>query len=113
MRSFIVNKVIQSLLLFLFILSVSEGLFAPLLAVFVTENLFVSSRPRILKEEHLKFYVHQEGFDQVHEVIGFGLAQYYDLINSDMRFKMAYTIDENNYLGQTTIQLHAKDIKFD
>jgi len=81
--------------------------------VFMSEYLYVSSRPRILKKEHLKFYVHQDGNDKVCETIGFGLAQYFELINSGMRFKMAYTIEENNYLGQQTIQLSAKDIKFD
>jgi single-stranded-DNA-specific exonuclease len=81
--------------------------------VFMSERLYVSSRPRILKEEHLKFYVHQDSNDTVFETIGFGLAQYFELINSGMRFKMAYAIEENNYLGQTTIQLLAKDIKFD
>ena len=81
--------------------------------VFMSDKLYVSARPRILKAEHLKFYVHQDGNDAVFETIGFGLAQYFELINSGMRFKMAYAIDENNYLGQTTIQLLAKDIKFD
>lgn len=81
--------------------------------VFMSERLYVSARPRILKDAHLKFYVHQDGNDAVLETIGFGLAQYFDLINSGMRFKMAYAIEENNYLGQTTIQLLAKDIKFD
>jgi single-stranded-DNA-specific exonuclease len=81
--------------------------------VFVSENLFVSNRPRILKDEHLKFYVHQEGNDTVIETIGFGLAQYFELIDSGMRFKMAYAIEENNYLGQNSIQFIAKDIKFD
>jgi single-stranded-DNA-specific exonuclease len=81
--------------------------------IFVSENLFVSNRPRILKDEHLKFYVHQEGNDTIIETIGFGLAQYFELINSGMRFKMAYAIEENNYLGQNSIQFIAKDIKFD
>ena len=81
--------------------------------IFVSENLFVSNRPRILKDEHLKFYVHQEGNDSVFETIGFGLAQYFELIDSGMRFKMAYAIEENDYLGQNSIQFIAKDIKFD
>lgn len=81
--------------------------------IFVTENLYVTSRPRILKEEHLKFYVHQEGLDAILETIGFGLAQYFEFINSGMRFKMAYSIEENNYMGQKSLQLYAKDIKFD
>ena len=81
--------------------------------VFVSEKLFVSNRPRILKDEHLKFYVHQEGNEAVIETIGFGLAQYFELIDSGMRFKMAYIIEENTYLGQNAIQFIAKDIKFD
>lgn len=86
---------------------------ANLQPIFVSENLFVTNRPRILKEDHLKFYVHQEGLDTVIETIGFGLAQYFELINSGMRFKMAYAIEENNYLDQNSIQFIAKDIKFD
>ena len=86
---------------------------ANLQPLFVSENLYVTNRPRILKEEHLKFYVHQEGSDTVFETIGFGLAPYFELINSGMRFKMAYAIEENNYLDQNSIQFIAKDIKFD
>jgi single-stranded-DNA-specific exonuclease len=86
---------------------------ANLQPLFVSENLFVTNRPRILKEDHLKFYIHQEGVDTVIETIGFGLAPYFELINSGMRFKMAYAIEENNYLGQNSIQFIAKDIKFD
>ncbi len=81
--------------------------------IFVSENLYVSIRPRILKEEHLKFFVKQENSDVIHEAIGFGLAQYFELIDSGMRFKMAYTIEENDYLGQRSLQLYIKDIKFD
>lgn len=81
--------------------------------IFVSERLYVSNRPRILKGEHLKFYVHQEGNDAVFETIGFGLAPYFELINSGMRFKMAYSMDENTYQGINSIQMVAKDIKFD
>jgi single-stranded-DNA-specific exonuclease len=81
--------------------------------VFTSENLYVSIRPRILKEEHLKFFVKQENSDVTHEAIGFGLAKYFELIDSGMRFKMAYCIEENDYLGQRSIQLYVKDLKFD
>jgi single-stranded-DNA-specific exonuclease len=81
--------------------------------VFASENLYVSVRPRILKEEHLKFFVKQENSDVSHEAIGFGLAQYFELIDSGMRFKMAYSIEENEYLGQRSLQLYVKDLKFD
>ena len=81
--------------------------------VFVTHQLHVSGRPRILKNQHLKFYVKQKDEDEAMEAIGFGQAEYYDLIASGMRFSMAYYIEENNYLGNKTLQLRVKDIRFD
>ena len=81
--------------------------------VFVTHNLHVSGRPRILKEQHLKFYVKQNNEGEAMEAIGFGHAKYYDLIASGMDFSMAYYIDENNYSGNKTLQLRVKDIRFD
>lgn len=81
--------------------------------VFVTHQLKVTGRPRILKGEHLKFFVKQEGYEKSKEAIGFGLAQYYDLIASGMRFSMAYYVEENSYRGEVSLQLRVKDIKFD
>jgi single-stranded-DNA-specific exonuclease len=81
--------------------------------VFVTHQLHVSGRPRILKNQHLKFYVKQNEEDTAMEAIGFGHADYYEMIASGMRFSMAYYIEENNYLGNKTLQLRVKDIRFD
>lgn len=81
--------------------------------VFVTHQLHVTERPRILKNQHLKFSVKQNDEDEGMETIGFGQAKYYDLIASGMRFSMAYYIEENNYMGNKTLQLRVKDIKFD
>jgi len=81
--------------------------------VFVSHQLHVSGRPRILKKQHLKFYVKQYDEDIAMEAIGFGQADYYEMIASGMRFSMAYYIEENNYLGNKTLQLRVKDIRFD
>ncbi len=81
--------------------------------VFVSHQLHVSGRPRILKKQHLKFYVKQYEEDITMEAIGFGQADYYEMIASGMRFSMAYYIEENNYLGNKTLQLRVKDIRFD
>lgn len=80
--------------------------------VFVTENVH-ACYPKVLKGEHLKFTVKQEGTDATLEAIGFGLGQYYDLIDCNMRFHMAYTIEENEFRGHRSLQLYVKDIKFD
>ena len=47
------------------------------------------------------------------EALGFGQAEYYDLIASGMRFSMAYYIEENNYMCNKNLQLRVKDIRFD
>jgi single-stranded-DNA-specific exonuclease len=81
--------------------------------VFVTHQLHVCGRPIIMKKLHLKFYVKQNDEDEAMEAIGFGHAEYYDLIASGMRFSLAYYLEENNYLGNKTLQLRVKDIRFE
>ena len=81
--------------------------------VFVTENVYVDRKPRILKESHLKMFLKQEGMPYTLEAIGFGLAKYCEMITSGMRFKAAYTIEPVNYFESQYLQLNLKDIKFD
>jgi single-stranded-DNA-specific exonuclease len=81
--------------------------------VFMSEGLRINGRPRILKEQHLKFSVQQGGTDLMFDVIAFGQAQYADLVGSGMEFSMAYYLEENSFNGKTSLQLRAKDVKFD
>ncbi|MDZ7608689.1 MAG: single-stranded-DNA-specific exonuclease RecJ [Cyclobacteriaceae bacterium] len=81
--------------------------------VFVSHLLHVYGRPRILKNQHLKFFVKQDNDDTPIEVIGFGFAEYYEMIDSGMRFSMAYYIDINKYQENTSLQLRVKDIRFE
>lgn len=80
--------------------------------VFVSENLHAIN-VKVLKEQHLKFQVKQEGTEAAYDVIGFGLAEYHDLVNCGMKFHMAYTIEENDFRGNKSLQLFVKDLKFD
>ena len=80
--------------------------------VFISENVS-ASHAKVLKEEHLKFLVKQEGTNVSIDAIGFGLGQYYDMVSSGMKFHMAYTIEENEFRGHKSLQLFIKDIKFD
>lgn len=81
--------------------------------VFVSEEVYVAGRATIIKGEHIKFFVKQKDAAVKFCAIGFGMAKYYEMINSGMRFNMAYTVEENNYRGNKTLQLTIKDIKFD
>ena len=79
-------------------------------AVFVTDNVVAKSY-RVLKEQHLKLYVHQPGTDRILEAIGFGLAHYEPLVQAQQPCKMAYTLGENNYLRERSLQLNIKDLQ--
>jgi single-stranded-DNA-specific exonuclease len=64
---------------------------------------------RIVKEQHIKFVVHQNnGF--VVDGIGFGLADKYQFIEKGP-FDMVYTIDENEFNGITKLQVRVIDIR--
>jgi single-stranded-DNA-specific exonuclease len=90
-----------------------------LMPVFVSRNLQTYGTSRVLKNEHLKFYVQQRNEPgennnfRVMEAIGWGMAENEPLINSGMPFSIAYYIEENTYRGNTTLQLRVKDIIFD
>lgn len=77
--------------------------------VFKTEPLFLVGTPRILKDEHLKITVRQQGFDQTFEAIGFGMAMEFANVQNHQPFEMAYQIDLNEFRGQKSYQLLIKD----
>ena len=79
--------------------------------VFVTRNL-KASKTKLLKELHLKVSVYNEEDGVVIDAIGFNMPDYYEQFSADPYFDLAYTIEENNFRGRSSIQLHIKDIKF-
>jgi len=80
--------------------------------VFMVENI-QAANVKLLKDQHLKFTAKQEGTNVAYDAIGFGLGEYYDLVNCGLKFNMAFTIEENDFRGLKTLQLFVKDIKFD
>jgi single-stranded-DNA-specific exonuclease len=65
------------------------------------------------KERHIRFLAGQEGPENIFQVVGFDLSECYERLSRGDSFRIAYTIEENTYNGMTSIQLRAKDIKFD
>ena len=68
------------------------------------------AKPLGQKEEHLKLFVKQNNSDGF-GAIGFGLGNKLELIKNQKSFEAVYCIDENEYNGNTTIQLRVKDLK--
>ncbi len=80
--------------------------------VLVSRNLSLvgSTRTIGMDKKHLKFRVKQKG--RVMEAIGFGMADHADRINDNRdRLDLAYTLEENTFRGETSLQLRIKDIK--
>ncbi|WP_430467190.1 single-stranded-DNA-specific exonuclease RecJ [Winogradskyella ouciana] len=61
-------------------------------------------------DKHLRFTATQSPHDNM-VCIGFGLGDKIDFIKTRQPFSIAYSIDENHWNGNTSLQLKLKDIK--
>ncbi len=77
--------------------------------VFVTRRLRAVGQPRLLKDLHLKMDVVDED-GVVLAAIGFNMPEAYQQVAGGGYFDMVYTLEENDFRNQKTIQLHIKDI---
>ncbi len=80
---------------------------------FETKNVTVLNSLSNFKDRHIRFLAGQQGNQSFFNVLGFDMVHYFELLKSGNSFKMAYTIEENNYNGNTSIQLRIKDLKFE
>ena len=81
--------------------------------IFASENLSNVGSAKILKEKHLKLAVRQKNGNITLDAIGFGMAEHYNNIILGTSFKLCFSIEENSFRGQTTLQLIIRDIKFE
>ncbi|MCU0340966.1 MAG: single-stranded-DNA-specific exonuclease RecJ [Spirosomaceae bacterium] len=82
--------------------------------VFATHGVQMTGTPTIMKEKHLKLEVYQptpQGAVKF-TAVGFGMSYLYPQLVSGKPFSIAYTIEENTFRDQTTLQLYLKDVKF-
>ena len=80
--------------------------------VFMTSKLRDTGYGKCVGEDdkHLRLTVTQNGRKPL-VCIGFGLGQKLDIIKGDTTFSAAYTIDENHWNGNISLQLKLKDLK--
>lgn len=84
--------------------------------VFITENVVDNGQGRVVGAggEHLKLNLIQEAEPyNVFQGIAFNMAQYFTNISKGKGFDVCYSLDENTFRGNTTLQLRIKDIKTD
>ena len=82
--------------------------------VFMTENVYDAGNGRKVGAGgvHLKLDLIQES-QPYHQIaaIAFNMAEYYDYIKSGNPLDVCYSIVENYYRGNSTIQLRVKDLR--
>lgn len=80
--------------------------------VFMTENLTDTGYGKCVGEDktHLRMTVTQPQSNSL-VAIGFGMGDKYDLISDKKPFKAVYSIDENEWKGNVSLQLKLRDIK--
>ena len=62
-------------------------------------------------DSHLKLSIISVNHKEIFNAIGFGLGQYYDQIKDGQLFDAVFTIEENVWNGNTSLQLNLKDIR--
>jgi len=77
--------------------------------VFATKNVADTGSSRLLKGNHLKLSVKENGKPHFN-AIAFGMGDFFTEIKKQP-FHICYTINENNWNGKTDLQLTVKDIK--
>jgi single-stranded-DNA-specific exonuclease len=80
--------------------------------IFMTDNLKDIGYGKCVGEDknHLRITATQNGNDKL-VAIGFGLGDKIDLITNRKPFKAVYSIDENHWKGNVSLQLKLKDSK--
>jgi single-stranded-DNA-specific exonuclease len=79
--------------------------------VFLTKNVYVSGVAGLVGNNHLKMYIMQPGSASF-STIAFNHATLLPLLKPNTPFDVCYTIEENVWREQRTIQLNIKGIRF-
>jgi single-stranded-DNA-specific exonuclease len=77
--------------------------------VFVAKNIEETGYSKIVKEHHLRFVVKQNNINFTG--IGFNMADKFDLLQMKKPLDIVFTIDENEWNGNTSLQLKVIDIR--
>ena len=77
--------------------------------VFITKNISDTSWSKIVKELHIRFVLKQDNV--VLTGIGFNMAEKFHLLQAQKPVDIVYTIDENEWNGETNLQLKVIDFR--
>ena len=78
--------------------------------VFITRNVIDKGYTRIVKEQHIRFYIAQIGHGRSFKGIGYNLAGKFPLLASQQPIDIVYTLEENIWNDRSYIQLKVSDL---
>ncbi|HRP54726.1 single-stranded-DNA-specific exonuclease RecJ [Agriterribacter sp.] len=77
--------------------------------VFVCRKITDTGYSRIVKEQHIKFSIKQN--NTVMNGIGFNMVQHFGILQSQKPVDIVFTIDENEWNGEKSLQLKVIDLR--
>ena len=78
--------------------------------LFASRGLSKVGVPTIVGNGHLKLRLKQED-SPIFDTIGFNMHDLMPIVRDEKKFDIAYELEENTWNGNTTIQIHLRDIK--
>lgn len=79
--------------------------------VFVTEHVYLTADPVVMKEKHLRIKVRQAKSGHTHTAVGFGFGHWAERLRPGEPFSICYQVELNHYNGDVSVQLLLKDVK--
>ena len=80
--------------------------------VFISKGLFDTGLSRVVKKEHLKLNIKQKGANKLMNGIAFNQSKAYDMITKNNNFALCYSLYENTWQNNKSIELMVKDFSF-
>lgn len=77
--------------------------------IFITKNVTDTGYSKVVKDLHIRFVVKHQ--DKTFTGIGFNLAEKFTILESKKPFDLVFTIDENEWNGETNLQLKIIDLR--
>ncbi|HEX8460954.1 MAG TPA: single-stranded-DNA-specific exonuclease RecJ [Segetibacter sp.] len=77
--------------------------------MFVVRNVVDSGNSKLIKEQHIKFCLRQN--NSSFKGIGFNMAEKFSIVESKQPLDVVFTLEENEWNGQTKLQLKVWDLK--
>jgi single-stranded-DNA-specific exonuclease len=77
--------------------------------VFVVRNVIDSGNTKVVKEQHIRFCLKQNNCS--FKGIGFNMAERFEIIESKKPLDVVFTLEENDWNGQKTLQLKVIDFR--